>query len=163
MKLRRKLPKIEVPVIDRFTGPHAYLSNFYDSPLVYVGQDFPTAEHAFQWDKLLKVPDRTKVQRAATPGAAKKLGRKYPMRGDWESVKFGVMNQIVYAKFDQHRDLGEELIATRNALLIEGNDWHDLTWGVCLCDRHNGAGHNGLGNILMSVRAELSILNLHNN
>jgi hypothetical protein len=39
---------------------------------------------------------------------------------------------------------------------LEGNNWHDNTWGNCLCDKCKGIeGKNLLGNILMQVREEL--------
>jgi len=46
------------------------------------------------------------------------------------------------------------LLATGEAELVEGNSWHDLTWGRCSCLQHGGAGRNLLGQLLMTVRAE---------
>ena len=41
-------------------------------------------------------------------------------------------------------------MATRDRVLIEGNDWGDTFWGMT-----DGEGENHLGKILMRVRAEL--------
>jgi predicted NAD-dependent protein-ADP-ribosyltransferase YbiA (DUF1768 family) len=61
------------------------------------------------------------------------------------------MRKLVLSKFLLSAGLRERLLATKNMMLIEGNDWHDTYWGVCL-----GRGQNMLGKILMSVREELS-------
>jgi len=47
----------------------------------------------------------------------------------------------------KHKDLGDQLLATGDVELIEGNTWHDTEWGVC-----NGIGKNKLGKILMRIR-----------
>ena len=60
------------------------------------------------------------------------------------------MLDVVRAKFDQHPDLAQKLLATGDEELVEGNDWGDIYWGV-----YKGHGKNMLGKILMRVRAEL--------
>ena len=66
------------------------------------------------------------------------------------------MKTVLRAKFTRHADLRDLLLATRGQALIEGNTWHDQTWGSCNCPRHiNVAGQNLLGNLLMEVREEL--------
>ena len=73
------------------------------------------------------------------------------LRKDWEQVKDDIMYEVVRAKFIQHPILAQQLLDTRDAELIEGNNWGDTYWGVC-----NGYGKNMLGRILMRVRDELS-------
>jgi len=46
--------------------------------------------------------------------------------------------------------LKEELLATEDWELIEGNTWNDSFWGVC-----QRKGENHLGKILMKIRKEL--------
>ena len=75
-----------------------------------------------------------------------------PLRPDWEKVKNGIMEEIVCAKFTQHTDLAEKLLATGDRVLVEGNHWGDTFWGV---DTRTGQGENHLGKILMKVREEL--------
>ena len=60
------------------------------------------------------------------------------------------MYLICRAKFFQNEDLGQKLMNTGDAVLIEGNYWGDRYWGVC-----NGEGQNKLGKILMKIREEL--------
>lgn len=137
--------------IDRFTGDHAFLSNFCHSPIELDGIIYPTVEHAFQAAKTLDHADKHRIAAASTPGNAKRLGRKVQLRRDWEQVKVGIMQDLVRLKFTVHQDLRAKLIATGDAELIEGNTWNDRFWGVC-----RGQGRNQLGLILMQVRAELA-------
>ena len=60
------------------------------------------------------------------------------------------MAYVLHLKFRQHPELGNLLIATGDAELIEGNIWRDTYWGVC-----NGVGKNRLGELLMQLRNEL--------
>jgi len=45
------------------------------------------------------------------------------------------------------------LLSTGYNLLVEGNKWHDITWGKCNCAIHEGHGANLLGVTLMEIRA----------
>ena len=144
-------------MIDSFDKEYAFLSNFYDRKFIWKNFIVTTAEHAFQLEKTVDPYWRQEVVRAATPGQAKRLGRKVTLRTDWESVKQRMMEEIVRAKFTQHADLAAKLVATGNEQLIEGNSWHDNIWGNCKCDRCiNITGKNLLGQILMKIRAELT-------
>ena len=71
------------------------------------------------------------------------------MRLDWDTVKISVMRNLLQQKFAQtpYREL---LLATGNHLIIEGNTWGDVFWGVCL-----GVGENNLGKLIMEIRASL--------
>ncbi|BBZ42632.1 hypothetical protein MCNS_56950 [Mycobacterium conspicuum] len=66
------------------------------------------------------------------------------------------MEEIVTAKFVNNLDLAGKLRGTAGSVLVEGNDWHDQTWGSCRCAAHRAVpGANALGVILMSVRMRL--------
>lgn len=107
---------------------------------------YPTVENAFQAAKCLHEKDRAQFA-TLTPGQAKRLGRKVEMRPDWNGTRLGVMRDLVLQKFRNHAELQEKLLATDDATLVEGNQWHDTFWGVC-----NGVGQNNLGQILMDTR-----------
>ena len=77
--------------------------------------------------------------------------RKKKLRRDWESVKVGIMRQAVRAKFTQHEDLKQLLLATGESKLVEHTE-NDDYWG----DGGDGSGKNMLGRILMEIRKELS-------
>jgi N-glycosidase YbiA len=61
--------------------------------------------------------------------------RKWPPRKDWESVKDSIMHEAVRAKFTQHADLREVLLATGDATIVEHTE-NDAYWG----DGGDGSG-----------------------
>ena len=143
-------------MITEFDGKYAFLSNFFYAPFVYDGIIYPTNEHFFQAMKTLDQEKRKQIAEARTPGAAKRMGRQVQLREDWEEVKYTVMRVGVERKFDAHPELASKLIATNDCILIEGNSWHDNTWGSCFCSKCAAiAGKNWLGEILMQRRKEL--------
>lgn len=139
--------------IESFHDEYRFLSNFWPVLLEYEGIVYPTIEHAFQAAKTLDNNQRTEMSQMNTADAAKRFGRQVTLRPDWEQVKFSVMRQLVAKKFMVTNELGQKLIATGDAVLIDGNNWGDVIWGVC-----NGEGKNMLGVILMERRNQLKEL-----
>lgn len=139
-------------VIDSFSGEDECYSNFYISEAAYDGIIYPTSEHAYQAAKTDDPELRKWVYDAPTPHEAKKRGRKLGQPADWHSRSLGIMEAIVYDKFTRNRELGDKLIATGCATLVEGNWWGDTFWGVC-----KGVGENHLGKTLMKVRHRITI------
>lgn len=135
-------------VIGYFRDEYAFLSNFYEHPVEYEGIIYPTNEHAFQAAKTNDMMIREQVAACPTPGKAKQMGRRIPLRADWEDVKTQVMMDICRAKFSDPV-LQEKLLTTAGCYLIEGNHWGDTCWGQV-----NGKGENRLGRILMELRDE---------
>lgn len=145
-------------VIDSFRGEHYFLSNFYPTPVPFRGVVFPTSEHAFMASKTSEPDEFNAILNAPTPGDAKKLGRKVSLVPDWDAIRYGVMYDVLLSKFTHNLSLRGDLLATRGALLVEGNTWHDQTWGSCVCPQHAEVpGDNALGVILMTLRLRLGI------
>lgn len=167
-------------MIAGFRDEYRFLSNFYNAPVTYNGVTYKNSEAAFQAAKFLHLTSddiRTKVSPSMIDGYgfdltddhcvehafadmsasdAKKLGRKLPIRPDWEDVKFDIMREIVDSKFANNAYLKRKLLATGDEQLVERNWWHDNIWGDCACDRcKNKAGKNMLGVILMETRTRL--------
>lgn len=139
------------PVIDSFFKEYRFLSNFYLADVRYFGETYPSVEHAYQAAKTLDLNARQPFQdRSMRPGAAKAAGRRLKIRKDWEEVKIEIMTSLVAAKFWMHPELSKKLIETGDAILIEGNNWGDIFWGIC-----KGKGKNHLGQILTMVREDL--------
>lgn len=138
-------------MIDSFSGAYHFLSNFSAAEVWLDGMSFPTVEHAYQAAKTFDIRARVKIQHADTPNEAKKLGRKVTLREDWEEVKDEVMYKLLRQKFSQHPTLSQQLVATGDQQLMEGNWWGDRYWGVC-----RGQGKNMLGVLLMQVRTEIA-------
>lgn len=142
----------QVAAIDSFRGDYGFLSNFHKARIWYGDHEYPTSEHAFQAMKTTDSVWRSLIRSAQSPGEAKKLGRRAPLRPDWHDIKDQVMYEIVWIKFVSHGDLRAKLLATGQAELIEGNTWGDEYWGV---DRQTNQGQNKLGKILMRLRRAL--------
>lgn len=144
--------------ITQFRGKHAFLSNFYESPIhvtnIGITPKFvaPTAEHLFQAMKSRDPNEQYHVLISPSPGVAKRIGRTIKLRDDWDDIKLNVMRMIIHAKFEQNPHLAKMLIATGDAHISEGNYWNDTFWGV---DLKTGKGENHLGLILMSERTTL--------
>jgi ribA/ribD-fused uncharacterized protein len=72
---------------------------------------------------------------------------------DWSRVKFDRMRGVLYAKFTQHPELKEILLATGDARLVESatvDNPVNRLWGEV-----NGKGKNMLGVLLMELRDKL--------
>lgn len=131
-------------------------SNFQLSPVrCDLGVEYPTVEHAFQAMKTLERGERERIAALATPGMAKRAGRKVRLRSDWESVKEQLMIDLLRQKFARGSDHAQALLATGDEQLVEWNTWHDRVWGRCTCGRCRGQGRNLLGQALMLIREEL--------
>jgi ribA/ribD-fused uncharacterized protein len=135
--------------IEKFDGEYRWLSNFWPAMVHLDGVVYPTVEHAYQAAKTADPAFREKIRLLPTPGQAKRAGKLAPILEDWHEVKKDIMYNLILEKFSE-KTLKEKLLATGDAVLIEGNPWYDTYWGVC-----RGVGENHLGRILMQVRALL--------
>ena len=136
-------PKFDKTTIESFRGEYRYLSNFYPSPVSYVGDEYPNVEAAFQAAKTDDRAERAEIRKLTNPVMAKRKGRKVTLRPNWEEVKLSIMKELVFQKFTKHPDLKDKLLATGEAELIE-------------TIRGRRSWNNHLGKILMEVRAEIS-------
>lgn len=148
--------------ITAFTGEYAFLSNFYPSIIIYDGIAYPTVEHYFQALKTENGNGRLAISQTITPDRAKRLGRALTLRSDWETIKVYIMYKGLIQKFmSENTELGlaQQLLDTGHEELVEGNNWHDNTWGVCHCNRitciQSRPGRNYLGRLLMDIRGSL--------
>jgi N-glycosidase YbiA len=145
-----------------------FLSHFHPALIDLDGESWPTVEHYYQAQKSFALAYRAAIRAAATPGLAKRLaanpGQEGPSgrrswfvaagenpRLDWGEVKLDIMRRADFAKFTQNPELGEKLLATGTAELIEDSP-HEPFWGIGPA----GAGANWAGRILMEVRALLT-------
>jgi len=133
--------------------PHGELSNFSAHAVFLDGRIWPTTEHYYQAQKFAGTAREEEVRCAPTPTLAKRLAVEWReiRRADWSAVKEGFMLTALRAKFSQHPDLGERLIATGERTLVERSEL-DAYWG----DAGDGTGKNRLGVLLMQVRGELA-------
>lgn len=106
------------------------------------------------FDQILKVKH---------PNEAKQLGRKVQNYDEqvWKEKRFNIVLQANLAKFSQHSELRDFLIATHDHILVEASPV-DSIWGVGMAQDHvdiqnpeKWKGLNLLGFALMQVRAQL--------
>jgi len=103
--------------------------------------------------KMKNWQDSEIIRSVITPGKAKRLGNTLPMVDDWDINKIDIMEIGLFYKFSQNSDLKDLLLKTNNAILIEGNTWHDNFWGRCDCEKCSGKNYlNILGKKLMELR-----------
>ena len=149
----------EQDLILHFSGEYDWLSNFYPVVVNLEGLNFPTVEHAYVAAKTTNYMDRVLITEipANQAGKAKRWGRKFKLRDDWEIVKISIMRKLLEQKF-QNVDLRQKLIATGDKTIVEGNHWHDNFWGTCMCDRLEPCkyhGKNMLGKLIMEIRDKI--------
>lgn len=136
--------------------PYGVFSNLYRRAIDFEGETFATSEHAYQAGKPRKPEVREWVLSAPSPAlvAMAAHGLYYwDIAPGWSRMKFERMRGVLRAKFTQHEDLKEMLLATGDARLVESatvdNEVNRL-WGEV-----NGEGRNMLGQLLMELRASL--------
>jgi ribA/ribD-fused uncharacterized protein len=165
--------------IDKFRAENRFLSNFWPAKVRYEGEDYDCVEKAYVAAKFLKetrivvdgkpVSLRELARDAGGPGQVKRLGKKHKssIRPDWDDMKLNVMKDLITEKFSaKNPELVEQLLATGDAELIEGNSWGDTFWGVVTGGRRKaliGQGQNNLGKLLMARRQQLreALPNIH--
>lgn len=135
--------------VEFFKGEFRWLSNFALVKVTHGGLTFDSVEHAYQAAKTTDPRFRAQIQACVFPGYAKRMGKRAPPRGDWDSIKLAVMLDLTRQKFSD-RIYRQLLLETGEEEIIEGNHWGDVYWGVC-----NGVGENHLGKIIMQVRKEI--------
>lgn len=141
-------------VVRQFNEKYEKFSNFFPCTVFFEGRNYPTTEHAYQAAKSKSWKFRKKLSEVPVdkPGYAKNLGGTVPLRKDWDMVKISIMRRLLIQKFGVD-DFKKLLISTGDAVIIEGNWWHDNYWGDCYCDKCKDIpGKNNLGRLLMKIR-----------
>lgn len=148
-------PRIEIDESNRVLfyireKANGFLSNFWREGFRINGFWYPTNEHYYQSQKA-KVDDVCFwIREAPSAWLAMKAGRslrKHEVRADWDTFKFRVMKDGLYAKFAQNDELKTCLLATGDAAIHEDSPT-DMIWGI--------KGQDMLGFLLMEVREELN-------
>jgi ribA/ribD-fused uncharacterized protein len=136
--------------------PYGPFSNLFRRPVDFEGETFATSEHAYQAGKARKPEVRRWLMAAPSPAllAMAAHGLYYwDVAPGWSTSKFDRMRAVLRAKFTQHADLRDLLMATGDARLVESatvdNEVNRL-WGEV-----DGVGRNVLGEMLMELRAKL--------
>ncbi len=142
------------------------LSNWYPAPFTLNGSCYATTEHYMMAQKAELFGDmgmHHAILQAGSPKEAKQLGRKVSGFDGavWNAHRMDIMVEGNEAKFSQHPALGQFLLSTGDAVLVEASP-HDSIWGIGMPEHHpsieDPAEWNGLnlmGFALMEVRSRL--------
>lgn len=150
-----------------FFGAENPFSNWHPASFVVKGVEFSNTEQFMMYCKAKLFGDELAamaILNAKTPREQKALGRK--VRGFVQAVWDAKCERYVelgcLAKFRQNPAMGEALLATGDAELVEASPY-DRIWGVGLSandpkifDKSQWQGLNLLGNVLMRVRIKLN-------
>ena len=136
--------------------PYGAFSNLFRREIIFEGDTFATSEHAYQAGKARRLEVKAWLMAAPSPAllAMAAHGLYYwDVTPGWSKSKFDRMRRVLRAKFTQHPDLSELLLATEDARLVESatvDNPVNRLWGEV-----DGVGQNMLGQMLMELRAEL--------
>lgn len=142
------------------------LSQWWPVSFTQDGHGFASAEHYMVAHKAWLFDDHAtaaQILAAGHPGEAKTLGRTVEGFDEevWNAHRFDIVVRANLAKFGQHPELKEFLLATRNRVLAEASPV-DRIWGIGLtADDERAAspatwrGLNLLGFALMAARDAL--------
>ncbi|MEU0102852.1 NADAR family protein [Streptomyces sp. NPDC006267] len=125
------------------------LRHDYPAPVTVKESAYPSVAHAY-WALSVTQPEvHDAIAAADTSSAARRLAAGGTRREDWAHVRTAVMTGLLRAKYDQHPELAEILLATDDATLIY-DDVDSIYWGD-----NGGRGRNWAGRLLELVRSEL--------
>ncbi len=144
----------------------ACFSQWWPSPFTSAGRIYPSAEHWMMAGKARLFGDEEaaeKIRAASSPKQVKEFGRQ--VRGfdetRWNEAKLCIVVEGNFEKFRQNPPLGEFLLSTGNAVIVEASPV-DRIWGIGLAADNERAtnplqwrGENLLGFALMEVRDRL--------
>lgn len=141
-------PEYPLKVIGFFEGPWTCLSNFSAHKVVFEGEEYQTAEHAYQVAKFSDPEVRRRIRMAPSAYLARQYGQTEAGRAA-PFDKVAVIKSVMRAKFLQHEDVQRALRASGSAV-IEKNIIDCSFWGT----GPDGTGQNVLGKIWMELRDE---------
>ena len=131
-----------------FEGPWTCLSNFSAHKVVFEGEEYQTAEHAYQVAKFVDAETRRRIRLAPSAYLARQYGQAETGRTH-PFDKVAVITSMMRAKFLQHEDVRRALRASGSSV-IEKNILDCSYWGT----GPDGTGQNVLGKIWMGLRDE---------
>ena len=141
-----------------FYSIKCFLSNFYRYEIHFRGRIYICLEQAYQCTKAL-LNDETafpKIFKTNSPALMKKWGGQIVVNTHWQNHKLQIIEDLLYCKFEQNKQLYYSLLNTRPHLLIEStlNDFwgSGCLFGSIALEEGCWEGQNHLGNLLVRVR-----------
>lgn len=151
-----------------FWNNRSPFSNWYPSVFIWNGIRFTSSEQYMMFRKALlfgELDIADQILATDNPAKQKDLGRKVKNYDDdkWAAVRFDIMVEGLYEKFNQNPQLKKALLDTEGTELVEASP-NDRIWGIGLTENDPRAlleetwlGQNLLGKVLDEVRDRLDI------
>jgi len=137
----------------RWSGRFQIFSNFHSSRLRLKNVSFPTAEHAYQYEKACfhaRKDIASRILRCHTPFQAKRAAKDIHQCQAWHECKADVMAKILSEKAKQCQVFRKALVNTGNKRLVHNTET-DSFWGC----GEDFKGTNMLGRLLEDLRQTL--------
>ena len=130
-------------------GELGYLANYSDYGFYKNGIHYKTVEHYYQSEKFSNKKIKDSIINCDSPKDASNIGRDRNNKRieNFKDIKLKVMEDGVYLKFSQNKDIRSKLIETGRNIIREMSVKESF-WGVGPSKR----GDNHIGIILMNVR-----------
>lgn len=138
-------------------------SNWSAHGFTYKGEQFVNSEQALMWEKAMQF-DRAmcaQIMAQSDPAKIKNLGGQVRNYNEllWDGCRYGLMVEILVAKFGQNPDICAILLQTGTAELVEASSY-DPIWGIGFEAANAEAnrarwGRNLLGKALVEARVRL--------
>ena len=127
-------------------------SNFSSFSIIWKGNFCLTSEHAYHTEKFEDENIKELIRKTTSAHDSQKVSHEHKdkYRKDWNTVKLGVMKEILIEKVRQHTYVKKKLLESGSRILIE-DSWRDDFWGW----GPNKDGANHLGKLWMEVREEV--------
>ena len=146
---------------------YSVLSNWSPSKIEYNNHVYVNLEQAYMHVKAMENGDfvaARKIRYAKDPREIKRIGSNLTMNNKekWETIRHGVMHDLVKAKFMQNNEMAQELIQTKNRKLGETGKGSDYAIGIPfthprVLDSTVWTAASELGKTLEAVRDELRV------
>ena len=141
-----------------FFSIQCFLSNFYGCEIRFRGRTYTCLEQAYQCTKALLNDDSAfaKIYKTDSPALMKTWGGQISVNNHWDEHKLQIMEDLLFCKFEQNKQLYYSLLNTRPHYLIEST--LDFFWGSgcklgsIALEEGCWEGQNHLGNLLVRVR-----------
>ena len=126
-------------------------SNFSSFSIMWKDNFCLTSEHAYHTEKFEDDNIKELIRKTTSAHDSQKVSHEHKdkYRKDWNTVKLGVMKEILIEKVRQHSYVKKKLLESGDRILIE-DSWRDDFWGW----GPNKDGANHLGKLWMEVREE---------
>ena len=143
--------------------PYGWMGNMSAFPIKYVGKIWKTSEALFQALRFEDEQIKEELRMQESPMGAKMKAKKNKLKmaiHPRSEKDIENMRMVLALKFEQHPNLANDLIKTKDALLYENiesrrNTESNLFWGARLTTDNNLIGQNKLGILLMELREKL--------